>query len=527
MRFWVLPTLALGCSGSTTDASDPVTTIPVDAPRDAAADLQGPIAVGLDPTDDLSGLAGLACADDDDLCAPPDVPWLGDTCCAFGEPLEPLDSVPMFEGVDVEVRDDLVVACTGFGPTMGRVAPDGALSTDFMFGVMRCQRIAIGPARGGGDRLVYLANHGDTFAAAALHTARAPGSGKPTLVNTLQEPGVLYEGLALFDDHLWVAAHGGGLRVYDLDGAGLPVFSQALHGFDNADRIVVDGDRAYVTDQDSIHVLDASRPGSPVRLATVGTAGKPRDIEADATHVFVPLGTEGLEVFARRGDTLESEALLDLDGSIQAVALHRDYLALAAWDHLALIERDGFERVGGAELRFEFEQTWGVALLGDIVVGLEWYALHTLRIRPGFVAPEVESEVEVIALDGTRSGERTAWLHNRGPLNAWLGRTETTFGSFGAQLGARRIPAGGRAPVRVRFDPPAHDPWTDPRLRIHTNDPGRFETPLEITLSARDTDLIDVGDPVPDAFGFLDPRGGGDVDSLRGRVTVLAYFALF
>ena len=34
-------------------------------------------------------------------------------------------------------------------------------------------------------------------------------------------------------------------------------------------------------------------------------------------------------------------------------------------------------------------------------------------------------------------------------------------------------------------------------------------------------------DQLTRAFGFLDPSGAGDIDNLRGKVTVLAYFALF
>lgn len=487
----------------------------------------GPL--GLDPEDDLSGLDGISCATGSQCAEDRVGDWLGDTCCAFGEPLERVDHVDYYiEGIDIELRDDVVAACSGFGPWVGRVATDGTLvGTPSYYTVRRCQRAAIGPETPDGDRWFYFSNHGDTFLQAALFTMRTQGNGEPELVSTVREPGVLYAGLALFDEHLWVAAHEGGLRVYRLGEDGTPVFQTVLDGFGNAGRIVVDGRHAYVTDLDGVHVLSALDPENPVRLGVVPTAGKPRDIELDATHVFVPLGGDGLQVFERRGDTLMPERVLDLDGSIQGVAVDGDYVAVAAWDHLALLERDGLDRIGGAELRFEFEQTWAVAMTGNRVLALEWFGMHSLRIRPGYVAPEVAAEAEVVTFDGTRAGRANVWLQNRGPLQAVLGEATTDFDSFQVSVSESRIPPGGRVPVQVRYAPPAHESWTNPRLSVQTNDPGRDESPFRVTLSARDSDELDIGDRIGKPFGFLDPSGDGRVEGLLGQVTILAYFELF
>ena len=50
---------------------------------------------------------------------------------------------------------------------------------------------------------------------------------------------------------------------------------------------------------------------------------------------------------------------------------------------------------------------------------------------------------------------------------------------------------------------------------------------FRVHLLAGDSDRLDIGDTLGDEFGFLDPTGAGQVEGLRGHVTVLAYFALF
>lgn len=483
--------------------------------------------VGLDPSDDLSGLSNLACATGTQ-CAPADQTWLGDTCCAFGEPMEIVSSTERFiEGVDIEAVDDLVVACGGFGPFIGTVQPDGAMEVAQPSAVRRCQRIAIGDADARGVRVIYFAQHGDTTLDPQLMMLGRASNGRLQNLGSFAEKDVLYEGLALIDGHLWVAAHAGGLRVYTLDAEGAPSFLTEVGGFDNAVKIAVHGDRAYVSDSADVKIVDASDPASPTLLGTVPTAGRARDIMADDGQVFVALGTSGVQVFDIDGDTLTLDQHIETDGSIQAVHARGNYVTMAAWDHLALFERDGLNRVGGIELKAQFEQTWGVAMTSDFVFATEWYGAHVIRIRPGFVAPELAVETEVVAFDADEKADTSVWVHNRGPLNLLLGEPSVPHDAFVASAPQPRLRPAERTNVSLGYTPPGPDPGVYPDLHLYTNDPGPTDNPALITISAQETGRFDVGDTLPEAFSFLDPTGADDLDNLRGKVTVLAYFALF
>ncbi len=520
---WSAALLALGCRQippTPGDQAGPPTAASPHTSDSGTPSLEGP-----DPEDDLSGLAGLACAAQQ-RCAPASAAWLGDTCCAFGDALEVVQTLPVQRGVDIAARDDVVVGCSGNGGFVAHVDDDGLLRS-VEAPVERCQRIAIGPASTDGTRRIYLAARGDTVEAPALTVLEETTDGVLSRVTQLREPFVMYEGLALVGDHLWVAAHAGGLRGYALDAERGIVLVSTLEGLENASGVAADGSLLYVADEASVAVVDVADPAAPKRIATVPTAQgrKPRDLALDDTHLYVALGPGGLQVFRRDGRTLAEERTLDLDGSIQGVDVRDPYVAVAAWDHLALLERDGLDRVGGLKLAAPFEQTWAVALSEDFLFGMEWSGAHTLRIHEGLVAPELAAESELLAFAGEEGGTRGLWLRNRGPLSARLGAATVDHPSLTAEVERARVPTGERALTIVRFTPPGPKEGVA-TLSVVGNDPSPFERPLQIPISARSGPELDVGDSLTEAFAFLDPTGADDLANLEGRVTVLAYFVL-
>ena len=488
---------------------------------------------GVDPLDDLAGLAGLSCAQQRQ-CAPGGSPLLGSTCCTFGDPLVSVwQDDQVIEGTDIELRGGVVALCQGVGAYFGTLSDDGSIvDASQPADIPRCQRAAIGERREDGSRDIYLAHHGgDTILETpTLFHVRRASNGDVEVRGRLTEPGVMYEGLALVRDHLWVAAHGGGLRSYAIGSDGAPTLVRTVGGFDNALKIAVNGAQAYVTDTRSVHLFDATSPGLPVRVGTVPLAALPRDIVADDEHVMVALGSAGLQVLRPEGGTWIAEPPLEVDGSVQAVAMGADHVALAAWDHVALLERDGLDRLGGIKLEDSFEQTWALALDVDTIVGVEFWGIETIRIRPGHVAPELAADAELLAFDEAERGERAFFLHNRGPLGAMLGEgtvggeVEAT-GAFTVTFDAPRLAPGARTLARVAFVPPVAPGDVD--LSVWSNDPSPRESPLRVPMSTFSLAGLDVGDTLTEDFAFLDPTGAGSLDNLRGHVTVLAYFALF
>jgi len=479
----------------------------------------------IDPQDDLSGLVLLPCADQR-ACAPDEAEWLGDTCCAFGDSVTLISRSHSVEGVDGEISGDLMVTCTGFGPVWDRLDPTGAedLEPNYVYDVPRCQRAALPPPLADGTQRLYVAHHGDGW-------SPNPGlwflelMGDEWVVRTaLAEPGVLYEGLALTDTHLLVAAHAGGLRSYALAG-GVPVFVSQTGGFDNAVKVAVDGTAAWVIDEAHVRTLDITDPENPVIVSSAPTSGKPRDIEVDADRVYVALGVDGLDVFARSAGALQLEQTIDLDGSIQGVALDGDLIALANWDHLAILDRDSLTLLGTEKLQAHYEETLGVAAGGGNILGIEWFGQSLLRYNPGLVAPDVGVAQEFLTYAKDVADSRELKVTNRGPLNLLLGGIRSTDRGLAVDGADLRLFPGESVDIEVSYQPPVAA--FSPEIRLFTNDPDEDADPVTVPVSIIGGDKLDVGDKLTDDFGFLDPTGNGELSGLEGQVTVLAYFALF
>ncbi|MBX2801794.1 MAG: hypothetical protein KTR31_29210 [Myxococcales bacterium] len=483
--------------------------------------------LAVDPLDDFSGLEGLSCARMES-CAPRPSVWLGETCCAWGPPITVEHTYDDFdEGVHVDADGDVVAMCTGQGGLAGAVDEMGALDP-FPATVPRCQETLVGPEQPDGTRVVYYAHHGDSLDPRPRLWAmqRAP-EGKLTPLDDLGESNMLYEGMALAEDGtLWVGVHNNGLRSYALQGDGTFRFYGALGGFDNASKVAIHGDVAFVLDLDRVVAVDVSDREEPVWLSDVPTEGQPRDVVADDEHVLVALGVGGVQVFERgEAGALSPLRVIDVGGSAQTLDMDERVVGVAAWDHLALFERRGFARIGGLRLLGSFEQSWGIALGSDYAFGMEWNGLTTLALHPGQVLPEVSVDKELLAFTPDGPGQAVLRLRNRGPLNALIHELVSNDEALSLSSDRTRVLPGGAATVQVSFAPPLDDEQLSPAVGIVTNDPDRREDPLIVPVSVRDTEGIDVGDRLPDDFAFLDP--GGDLENLEGQVMMLAYFALF
>jgi hypothetical protein len=471
----------------------------------------------LAPGEDFAGLAELPCARQV-ACAEP--LHLGDTCCAWGDALVSEGQLSGHETVDVETDGRWVVACGGFGAAISS-ATSGRLVGSV---TERCQRAAFGTDTDTG-RVLYLAHHGDSWVPTPHLTTVRLDATDALLESILEEPDVLYEGMAWRDDRLYVATHAGGLRTYATDDRGLPTHLATLTGFDNAKKVALGPAHAYVSDTERITVVDLSDPDAPALLGFVPTAGEPRDLDRVGDRLYVALGNDGVQSFDLSDPAVPAPLVhVDHGGSAQGVAANADRVALANWDHAAVLDPETLALL--ATERVEpypgFEQDLGIALDEDLLFVGEWLGTHVVRHRPGYVAPDIWVREELLGFDGDVAGTQTLHVSNRGPLSLELRvRSEDTWLSTSGVTWL--LAPGEEVEVPVAYDPPAR---TDTSLlELRSNDPD--QVPLLVPVHTLDSDLLDVGDTLPDAFGFLDPTGAGDVDNLRGQVWLLAYFALF
>ena len=487
------------------------------------ADVPAPAATA----EDCVELSCRACAVGEGCAEDPDVP---DTCCAAGDALQHLAVGSGSEVVDAATDGRFAVMCGGFGAAVSDIR-DPSSPVAIGGAGRRCQNAAFGPARADGSQVVYVTHHGDSWVPTpSLEGYVIPSGGDATVASLFadEDPEILFEGLAYRDGHLYVAAHSLGVLVYTVDRDGVATRAGRVEGFANAIEVELGDDVLYVVDRETgIHVLSLHDPAAPQHEQTAATNASPRDLAVGDGRVFVALGSAGIDVFdvAAEG-RLTGAARIEAGGPVQQVAANADIVAAAAWSHVAVYDASTLHLLATERTRPtpEFEQDLGVDLAGDVVVAGEWEDMHLLRWRPGYVAPDLAVEQELLQFDPAQPQSVAVVVRNRGPLPLTISELRSDAPSFVPEAPPMPIPPGGAAAFEVAHTP---DEVQEAQLQIFSNDPDDDQTPHTIPMSAEEQVKLGVGDRLTDGFAFLDLDGTGELANLEGQVLVLAYFALF
>ena len=115
-------------------------------------------------------------------------------------------------------------------------------------------------------------------------------------------------------------------------------------------------------------------------------------------------------------------------------------------------------------------------------------------------------------------------IRNRGPLDLVVQNVSLDTPSFSVDRTSLTIPPGEGGVVELTYQPPGPLDQTG-TMTIDTNDPDFQGAGMRIPLITTDDNFLNIGDELTPKFSFLDPSN--NVESLRGKVVVLAYFALF
>ncbi len=454
----------------------------------------------------------------------------------FGPSLPRIGVATTIEAVEVEIDDRFAYSCGGFGVTINDISDPTNMSLGG-YASARCQNTGIGPILADGTRVIYLTHHGDSWLELPfLGTYHIDAAGSPTEIDQIRDRFVLFEGVRYRDGFVYVAAHASGLRVYQTDAEGVPTFLASLGGFDNALKLDIEGDYAWVTDGHQVQVVDISSPASPTLAATVALDGQGRDIEVEGGRAYVALGLDGLNVFDASMPTNPAKlAHQQTLGSIQSVDVDGDVLALAAWSHVQVRDSATLELLGTQKTRAygRFEQDLGVAISGDVVFASEWLDLYALRYRPGRVSPDLWITEDLFDFWGDVAFNRTFRVQNIGslPLTVDLStNVPATIEPVPAQL---VVDPGGSEVVTLEYTPTAGVSG-EQTLTLLTDDPDPNQAVAELPVYVSDSTRLNVGETIGSSFAFLDPTCppphsgcSPDIQNLAGKVTVVAYFALF
>ncbi|MCP4805750.1 MAG: hypothetical protein GY913_35740 [Proteobacteria bacterium] len=499
---------------STAD-SEVLTESPVDSfvetGVDSPVDTGDPV-VTVDPTPELEAFdcfdAVTNCSDEE--------PFIEGTCCSVGPGLLQTAELRGSEVVGLAWDGNLAVACEGFGATIHRT--DG-VSSELLGGAgSRCQRAAVGA-----DETVYIAHHGDSWIARpSLSTWTVDG---PVEQQDRLTEDVLYEGLVWSDDVLYAATHAGGVRVYDTSGAGLPVLADVVTGFENAIELAVLDGVLYASDGASIQVLSLADPLHPALVDTVQAGGTVRAVEASEGRLYAALGSLGLEVW----DLADPHAPTrierwDVGGTVLDLAAHEDRLALATWTHVQMRDATELTLLASAKTRpyEEYEQDLTLEFDGANVLLGEWEGVHVFAWNEGRASAELHPLADSLNFWSEEASEQLLRIENRGPLPLEVENLAISDAAYALDVDQLTVEPGETGTVTVSFSPPADGRSS---LTFETNDQDAWRREVVLPVYAISGGL-GVGSELTTDFDFL-AGDGGSVEDLRGKLTVLAYFALF
>jgi hypothetical protein len=365
-----------------------------------------------------------------------------------------------------------------------------------------------------------------------------------TLLDEVAEPDVFYEKMAVHGGRLFVAAHGHGIRIFDVTRPSEPELLGALDaGFTDAFAVAVDpsGEIAYVADGGGgLKIVDVSDPTAPEIVAgedPATAAGTAEDVLLYGGYLYVAVGGAGIAVFdpadvasRRLHDTPFAAKDLAIVGGRLAVADNGglELFAIAADGALEQLtrERAKYRTNGDAlSLRLWYDvAAWG----SDHVVVANWDTLELYRL----VDPASDDQPDITVSTqrirfGPGGGSTSVEVTNDGSAVLVLGAAVTTQPTFHAGAIPAQLAPGESFTLAISYD--GGEPGSS-RLLIDSNDPD--ESPLPIALFGA-TDSLDPGEP---AIPFTleswtyDPVSGEyseapfDLAAQAGRVV---YFQVF
>lgn len=495
------------------------------------------------PTADLTASHGLGCkvgacppcVDGKTGCAASG-PFIKGTCCAAGDNLVKVGLAKGYEPVGVAFDGKVLAVCGGTGIEVSDLSDPKKprfLGKNFP----RCQNAVFGAPRSNGARVIYAAHHGDGSIMASNIATFEVDLTAGTLKRIGQQFGIPNKamgGLAYNKGLLYVAAFAHGLLTLKPDSTGnMSIKSQATTGLSNVWKVRLDASasHAYVIDADKgLHVLSLANPEAPKLLTTVATTGAPRDLAVGNGRVYVAMGGLGIDMFdvssPAKPKKLKSVAG---HGSAQSVALVGDILAVAAWNHLAIRDPKTLTLLGTEHLAKANEEVLAVAALdSETILAAEWERVHLVSYRQGLVAPDLHVPDSNLAIDPNKKAKYALLVRNLGPMDLTITGMITSEKAFTGSKLPVTIKPGSDDVLEVGYTPPAQ--YAAGLVRLKTNDPDKDQADKEvwINLQAPGTGGLKVGDKLSDKlFGMLDPKGGGKLDALKGKVTMLAYFALY
>ncbi len=464
---WGLIGLILGPAGCGLDPADSALhrpTIDDDQELIAAA-----------PDDDLTGLQGLECWSGTECAAYG--PYLGDTCCTYGDSLIERAHAPWPDAMEVKVDGSDLVTCGMRGAAWAQL-DDNATTLElrpFPEGA-RCQHAALGPRGEDGSRIVWLTHVGDNSAPTTprLGAYRLDPSGS---ISPIQEiTGGDFLDLAVSDGRVYVATGREGVEVYDIGPEGDLTFDRSIGPLAAAETVAIADGFLYIGHRNAtLSSIDISDPSVPFTTSTTGLGGRPRLVRPVAHRLGIALGIDGLQILDASDPGAPVEiTTMKLAGSVQGIAGEGDRIAAATWHGATLVDADTLTIAGTQRHANPHGRTLAVAWAQGLLYTADREGISVAEFRPGFVAANAELTPGSCFIETGSSGQIT--IRNHGPMNLVMHEVVVPNASFTVGVPSIDILPGESVAFGV-----AHS-GTGPGglLTLSTNDPEPNGVPLNV-----------------------------------------------
>ncbi len=344
--------------------------------------------------------------------------------------------------------------------------------------------------------------------------------GTPFLTHAHTESTTSFEGLLLDGTDLYVAAHEGGLRVYDVSVPTAFVLRGSVTTMSNAWAVAKNDRWVYVADGDGgLRVVDCLDPGAPMLEATVATSGPAQDVVLKGSRAFVACGAGGMDIFdltVPHAPAFMGNYASPYSAFLLATDTVADRVYIASWDIVDVVDVSN----PGQPLRVGFEDTplraMGLAAGTDTVYVADWDSFRMYAFGPT-VEPDIHTEPTTISFPIIPVGlleDTTLVVSNTG--GEALTVTDVTVSNPDFSVTPTSFSVIPDGSVEVTLTAAASTDKAVGKLRFMSDDPDE----------SNDSYTTDYGTVGSTAYGFTLQDLGGAWHSLSDFVgdVVLLYF---
>jgi len=333
--------------------------------------------------------------------------------------------------------------------------------------------------------------------------------------NTLQritivsEDNALLEKLCINGDHLYVAAHNKGIRIYDITQPENPTLIGRLdNGFVDAFAIDVANDTAFVADGGGgLKIVDVSDKTNPRIIAgeTLETAmGTAESVTYRNGTIFLAAGGAGVAVY-KNGD-IYSRKLVQIGGAAEDMCWVGDFLVVSNLHAITVLKEvtPGEWTIYGQEITARrgngiLRLAEGVgAASNNRVLCANWNYMDVYQIKPitESTQPDINSSVQRIRFS-PEGGTKNVTIKNNGGGDLIINEVSSNSSFFSTTLSPTTLSPGQSVEFQISYSGGGSN--ANGVISIRSNDPD--ENPLPIQVFGR-TQYLDPGE---DAIDFSLP----------------------